>query len=94
MSGKATEVFALTALRGERSADLTLRNLMEALRLSYELRAHYRVFEFEAKQEGHLDTARLFAELGESEGDQVASLLRGLRLRLCVATEDMAGEPA
>jgi rubrerythrin len=67
---------------------------MEALRLTYELRARYRVFEFEAEQEGHKETARLFAALSRTENEQAASLVRGLRLRLAVPGEQMTGEPA
>ena len=47
-----------------------------------ELRARYRVFEFEAAQEGHNDVAGLFAELRRLEQQQIAELLAGLRTRL------------
>jgi hypothetical protein len=53
VSSPASDPLTLSALRNERTADLTTRNVMEALRLTYELRARYRVFEFEAEQEGH-----------------------------------------
>ena len=75
-------VLTLSRLRQEQSADLTLRNLMDALSLTYELRARYRVFEFEAAQEGAPECAALFAALSEAEGEQVKALLQGLRERL------------
>ena len=83
----------LSRLREEHSADLTIRNLMEALRLTYDLRARYRVFEFEAAQDGAEACAALFAALSETEGEQVRVLLHGLRERL-VAAEHPSGGPA
>jgi hypothetical protein len=83
----------LSRLRDEPSADLTLRNLMDALTLVYELRARYRVFEFEAAQEGAEACAELFAALSEVEGRQIKALMHGLRERLDAA-EHAAGEPA
>ena len=83
----------LSRLRDEPSADLTLRNLMDALTLVYELRARYRVFEFEAAQEGAESCAELFAALSEVEGTQIRALMQGLRERLATA-EHAAGEPA
>jgi rubrerythrin len=80
----------LNLLREERSADLTLRNLMDALSLTFELRARYRVFEFEAIQEGASECAQLFAALSEAEGEQVEALMQGLRERL--GTAEHAGE--
>jgi rubrerythrin len=94
MTGMAGDALSLNTLRNERTADLTLRNLMEALTLTYELRARYRVFEFEATQEGHPDSAQLFAELGSAENEQAASLLRGLRIRLCMDGDQITGESA
>ena len=82
----------LSRLREEPSADLTLRNLMDALTLVYELRARYRVFEFEAAQEGTEACAELFAALSEAEGKQIKALMHGLRERL--DAEHAAGEPA
>jgi rubrerythrin len=84
--------FNLSRLREEPSADLTLRNLMEALSLTYDLRARYRVFEYEAAQEGATDCAELFAALSETEGEQAQALLHGLRERL-VITDHAEGEP-
>ena len=83
----------LSRLRDEPSADLTLRNLMDALTLVYELRARYRVFEFEAAQEGADACAELFAALSEAEGKQIKALMHGLRERLA-APEHTTGEPA
>ena len=62
--------------------DQTLQNLLRALTLNLELRARYRVFEFEATQDGHADTARLFRELRHAEGEQIAELMAGLHDRL------------
>jgi hypothetical protein len=86
------DALTLARLREEPSADLTLRNLMDALALTYELRARYRVFEFEAVQDGTGDSAELFATLFEAEGQQVTTLLRALRERLS-ATDHPAAEP-
>jgi predicted component of type VI protein secretion system len=82
----------LNRLREERSADLAVRNLMDALLLVYELRARYRVFAFEATQEGAEDCAKLFAALSEVEGEQVKALMQGLRERLAM-DEHAEGEP-
>ena len=73
---------SLSDLRNGRDSDQTLENLLTALSLNLELRARYRVFEFEATQEGHTDVAQLFSELRRSEGQQIAELLAGLRSRL------------
>jgi rubrerythrin len=73
---------SLSDLRNGRDSDQTLENLLAALSLNLELRARYRVFEFEATQEGHTDVAQLFSELRRSEGQQIAELLAGLRSRL------------
>jgi hypothetical protein len=76
----------LRELREEQGVDQTLQNLLRALTLNLELRARYRVFEFEASQDGHPDTALLFRELRAIESEQIASLMSGLQARL--------GEPA
>ena len=81
----------LSRLREEHSADLAMRNLMQALTLTYELRARYRVFEFEAAQEGATACAELFATLSHTEGQQVKALLQGLRERLAVAEPSAGG---
>jgi rubrerythrin len=73
---------SISDLRKGRESDQTLENLLTALSLNLELRARYRVFEFEAMQEGHPDAARLFAELRRLEQRQIADLLAGLRTRL------------
>ncbi len=86
------DALTLSRLREERSADLTLRNLMDALNLTYELRARYRVFAYEASQEGAEDCASLFAALCSVEGDQATALMRGLRERLAATDHD--DEPA
>jgi rubrerythrin len=82
----------LRALREDHGVDQTLQNLLRALTLNLELRARYRVFEFEANQDGHPETAELFRELREHEAEQIAALLTGLRLRL--ETEDAGSAPA
>ena len=73
---------SISDLRNGRESDQTLENLLTALSLNLELRARYRVFEFEATQEGHTDVASLFAELRRLEQQQIAELLAGLRTRL------------
>jgi hypothetical protein len=73
---------SITDLRNGRESDQTLENLLTALSLNLELRARYRVFEFEATQDGHLDVAQLFAELRRMEQQQIGELLAGLRTRL------------
>jgi hypothetical protein len=62
--------------------DQTLQNLLRALTLNLELRARYRVFEFEASQDGHPEIARLFRELRQAESEQIAELMGGLHDRL------------
>lgn len=73
---------SISDLRNGHESDQTLENLLTALSLNLELRARYRVFEFEATQEGHKDVASLFAELRRLEQQQIAELLAGLRNRL------------
>jgi rubrerythrin len=72
----------LSELRDEQGVDQTLQNLLRALTLNLELRARYRVFEFEAAQDGFPATARLFRELREIESEQIAALMSGLHDRL------------
>jgi hypothetical protein len=72
---------SLHQLREERGIDQTLQNLLRALTLNLELRARYRVFEFEAVQDGHPEIARLFRELRTAEGSQIAELVGGLQGR-------------
>jgi hypothetical protein len=73
---------SLRELRDDQSVDQTLQNLLRALTLNLELRARYRVFEFEASQDGHPETARLFRDLRRAEGEQIADLMTGLHARL------------
>jgi hypothetical protein len=73
---------SLRELRDDRGIDQTLQNLLRALTLNLELRARYRVFEFEASQDGHPETARLFRELRDAESGQIAELMAGLHARL------------
>jgi hypothetical protein len=73
---------SLRELRDDQGADQTLQNLLRALTLNLELRARYRVFEFEATQDGHPETALLFRELRQLEGEQIAGLMSGLHARL------------
>ncbi len=70
---------SLRDLREERGLDQTLQNLLRALTLNLELRARYRVFEFEAAQDGDPETARLFHELREVESTQITALMACLR---------------
>jgi hypothetical protein len=73
---------SLRELRAEVGVDQTLQNLLRALTLNLELRARYRVFEFEATQDGDPQTARLFNRLRGIEAQQIAELMAGLRVRL------------
>ena len=84
---------SLRELRDSQGADQTLQNLLRALTLNLELRARYRVFEFEAAQDGHPETAQLFRDLRAAESEQIAELMEGLRARLGTdanATEGIA----
>ncbi len=73
---------SISDLRNGQDGDQTLENLLTALSLNLELRARYRVFEFEAAQEGHAEIERLFSDLRRVEQHQIADLLAGLRTRL------------
>jgi rubrerythrin len=73
---------SLRALRDEQWGDQTLQNLLRALTLNLELRARYRVFEFEAAQDGYPATAELFRDLREHESAQISTLMSGLKDRL------------
>ena len=66
---------SLRELRDEQGIDQTLQNLLRALTLNLELRARYRVFEFEASQDGHADIAAMFSRLRRAEGEQIAMLI-------------------
>jgi len=79
---------SLRALRDEQGLDQTLQNLLRALTLNLELRSRYRVFEFEATQDGHAELAAMFSRLRSAENDNIAELLNGLRSRL--GDEDLA----
>jgi hypothetical protein len=72
----------LRALREERGLDQTLQNLLRALTLNLELRARYRVFEFEANQDGHPEIAALFGELRQAESEQISALMAGLHTQI------------
>jgi hypothetical protein len=72
----------LRELRDEQGIDQTLQNLLRALTLNLELRSRYRVFEFEAAQDGHPATAQLFRDLWDVESEQIAALMSGLHERL------------
>ena len=73
---------SLQQLRSDQAIDQTFQNLLRALTLSLELRARYRVFEFEATQDGHPDTALLFKKLRLDQGEQVHDLIVGLQTRI------------
>jgi rubrerythrin len=73
---------SLRALRDDRELDQTLQNILRALLLNLELRARYRVFEFEASQDGHADIAQTFHELRRAEGEQITALLSSLQHEL------------
>ena len=61
-----------------RGVDQTLQNLLRALTLNLELRARYRVFEFEATQDGHPETAAAVRPTAGGRGEQIAELMAGL----------------
>jgi rubrerythrin len=71
----------LRELREER-VDQTLQNLLKALTLNLELQARYRVFEFEASQDGHPEVANLFRDLRDAKDEHIKVLMDGLRVRL------------
>jgi rubrerythrin len=73
---------SLRMLRDERGLDQTLQNLLKALSLNLELRARYRVFEFEASQDGFPEIARMFRGLRESEIEHISVLIASLQSRL------------
>jgi rubrerythrin len=73
---------SLRELREDQGIDQTLQNILRALTLNLELRARYRVFEFEASQDGHPDIAEMFRQLRTAEGEQIAALMTGLQSRL------------
>jgi rubrerythrin len=80
---------SLRDLRDDSGVDQTLQNLLRALTLNLELRSRYRVFEFEANQDGHPELAQLFRGLRAAESESMTTLLTGLRSRL--AELDLAG---
>jgi rubrerythrin len=69
-------------LRDDQGADQTLQNLLRAVSLNLELRARYRVFEFEASQDGRPEIAQLFRDLRSVESEQITSLMAKLYSRL------------
>ena len=73
---------SLRELQADASIDQTLQNLLRALTLNLELQARYRVFEFEASQDGHTDTATLFRDLRHVEKNQIIDLMTDLHRRL------------
>jgi hypothetical protein len=73
---------SLQSLRSDQAVDQTFQNLLRALTLSLELRARFRVFEFEAMQDGHPEAAVLFKKLRLGQGEQVADLIAGLHARI------------
>jgi hypothetical protein len=83
---------SLRELRDDQGVDQTLQNLLRALTLNLDLRARYRVFEFEASQDGHPETAQLFHALRQVEGEQIAELMGGLRARLNHVDPTASGE--
>jgi rubrerythrin len=85
---------SLSELRNEQGIDQTLQNLLRALTLNLELRARYRVFEFEAQQDGYPATAELFRELRAVESEQIALLMSGLHARLGDSDAGTAGTAA
>ena len=66
----------------DRGTDQTLQNMLRALTLNLELRGRYRVFEFEAKQDGRPEVAELFGGLRRREDEPITELMDGLRDQL------------
>ena len=62
---------SLRTLRDAPGVDQTFQNLLRALTLNLELRSRLRVFEFEASQDGHAETAELFRRLRYIERQQI-----------------------
>ncbi len=84
---------SLRNLRDDGGADQTLQNLLRALTLNLELRSRYRVFEFEANQDGHSETAELFNRLRGAENERIAELMAGLHAHLgATDAVDLNGE--
>jgi hypothetical protein len=79
---RGTPASSLRALREDHGVDQTFQNVLRALTLSLELRSRYRVFEFEATQDGHGDTATLFRTLRAGQDEQIDRLMAGLHARL------------
>jgi hypothetical protein len=73
---------SLRGLRDDVGVDQTLQNLLRALTLNLELRSRYRVFEFEATQDDHPETAQLFRRLSAAKGEQITDLMAGLMTHL------------
>jgi hypothetical protein len=73
---------SLRGLQEDAVVDQTLQNLLRALTLNLELRSRYRVFEFEASQDGHGVTAELFRQLRSANREQVVELMAGLQKHL------------
>jgi hypothetical protein len=73
---------SLRELREQQHVDQTLQNLLRALTLNLELQARYRVFEFEAAQDGYPDTAALFGQLRAQGRGQTSDLMARLHQHL------------
>ena len=73
---------SLRRLQDDAGVDQTLQNLLRALMLNLELRTRYRVFEFEASQDGHPVAAQMFGRLRTAQSDQITELLAGLSAHL------------
>jgi rubrerythrin len=83
---------SLRSLRAERGLDQTLQNLLRALLLKLEARGRYRVFEFEASQDGHPEIADTFRSLRNAEAEQIAALMASLQRELASFETPRAAE--
>lgn len=90
MSVSRSTSHSLRELRDDGGLDQTLQNLLRALTLNLELRSRYRVFEFEATQDGHHDTARMFRYVRSVQDEQIDRLRAALQLHLGAAGESHA----
>jgi len=88
-----TRARSLRELREDPEVDQTFQNLLKALILNLELRARYRVFEFEASEDGHTEIALRFDELRAAQDEHITTLMNGLRLRLGEAATPATGDP-
>jgi hypothetical protein len=72
----------LNELRRAHPYDSSLQNLLAVLTTKLDLCARLPVYEFEADNEGHADTASLFSALASAEHESLRDLVESLRAHL------------